>query len=112
MSRRTRGFMGPKIERPEDVPAKAPPSTRHPITVSVMGELRLYARGIEEVRGIFGAPPQVAEHPREVTQKAFAPPSVEARGGALRVASIGSSRVVLALRHDADSRGRYAREPS
>ena len=44
---------------------------------------------------MFGAPPQVAEHLREVAQRPFAPPSVEARGGALRVASIGSTRVVL-----------------
>ena len=53
------------------------------ITVSVMGELRLYAIGIEEVRGMFGAPPQVADHLREVAQRAFAPPSLEARGGLL-----------------------------
>jgi hypothetical protein len=48
-----------------------------------MGELRLYAIGIEEVRGMFGAPPQVAEHLRQVAQRAFSPPSVEARGGLL-----------------------------
>jgi hypothetical protein len=53
------------------------------ITVSVMGELRLYAIGIEEVRGMFGASPQVADHLREVAQRAFAPPSVEGRGGLL-----------------------------
>jgi hypothetical protein len=54
-----------------------------------MGELRLYAIGIEEVRGMFGAPPQVAEHLRAVAQRAFAPPSIEGthdpvgRGGLL-----------------------------
>jgi hypothetical protein len=48
-----------------------------------MGELRLYAVGIEEVRGMFGASPQVAEHLREVASRAFAPPAVEARGGLL-----------------------------
>jgi hypothetical protein len=48
-----------------------------------MGELRLYAIGIEEVRGMFGASPGVAEHLREVAQRVFAPPSVEGRGGLL-----------------------------
>jgi hypothetical protein len=48
-----------------------------------MSELRLYAIGIEEVRGMFGASPQVAEHLRDVAQRAFAPQSVEARGGLL-----------------------------
>jgi hypothetical protein len=48
-----------------------------------MGELRLYAIGIEEVRGMFGASPPVAEHLREVARRAFAPRSVEARGGLL-----------------------------
>jgi hypothetical protein len=48
-----------------------------------MGELRLYAVGIEEVRGMFGAPPPLAEHLREVARSAFAPPAVEARGGLL-----------------------------
>jgi hypothetical protein len=48
-----------------------------------MGELRLYAVGIGEVRGMFGASPQVAEHLREVARRAFAPPAVEARSGLL-----------------------------
>ena len=54
-----------------------------------MGELRLYAIGIDEVRGMFGASPQVAEHLRAVAQRAFAPPSMEGphdhagRGGLL-----------------------------
>jgi hypothetical protein len=54
-----------------------------------MGELRLYAIGIAEVRGMFGAPPQVAAHLRAVAQQAFAPPSTEGsadpsgRGGLL-----------------------------
>src|SRR4029453_5979548 len=68
---------------------KAPQPPLHSITVSVMGELRLYAIGIEEVRGMFGAPPQVADHLRVVAQRAFAPPSMEGphdplgRGGLL-----------------------------
>jgi hypothetical protein len=48
-----------------------------------MGELRLYAVGIDEVRGMFGASPQVAEHLGEVARRAFAPPAVEARSGLL-----------------------------
>jgi hypothetical protein len=48
-----------------------------------MGELRLYAVGVEEVRGMFGASPPIAEHLREVARRAFAPPAVEARGGLL-----------------------------
>ena len=54
-----------------------------------MGELRLYAVGIEEVRCMFGASPQVAEHLRAVAQRAFAPPGLErshdpvGRGGLL-----------------------------
>ena len=42
-----------------------------------MGELRLYAVGIEEVRGMFGASPQLAEHLRTVAQRAFAPSTLE-----------------------------------
>jgi hypothetical protein len=48
-----------------------------------MGELRLYAVGIEEVRGISGAPADQAAHLREVAAKAFAPAPDEARGGLL-----------------------------
>ena len=54
-----------------------------------MGELRLYAVGIDEVRAMFGASPQVAEHLRAVAQRAFAPPGLEGphdpagRGGLL-----------------------------
>src|SRR4029434_7755841 len=48
-----------------------------------MGALRLYRVGIDEVRGMFGASPLVAEHLREVARRAFAPPAVEARGGLL-----------------------------
>lgn len=54
-----------------------------------MGELRLYAVGIEEVRGMSGASPQVAEHLRAVAQRAFAPSGLEGphdpagRGGLL-----------------------------
>ena len=35
-----------------------------------MGELRLYAVGIDEVRGMFGASPLVAEHLREDHRRA------------------------------------------
>ena len=48
-----------------------------------MGELRLYAIGLEEVRGMFGAPPPVAEHLRSVAQRAFAPPVEVGRSGLL-----------------------------
>jgi hypothetical protein len=54
-----------------------------------MGELRLYAIGIAEVRGMFGASPQVAEHLRAVAQQAYAPRGAEGspypggRGGLL-----------------------------
>ncbi|HET9302825.1 MAG TPA: hypothetical protein VFO20_08615 [Propionibacteriaceae bacterium] len=48
-----------------------------------MGELRLYAVGIEEVRSMFGASPQVADHLREVARRAFAPPAEVGRGGLL-----------------------------
>lgn len=48
-----------------------------------MGELRLYAVGIEEVRGISGAPEDKAAHLRDVAAKAFAPAHDEARTGLL-----------------------------
>jgi hypothetical protein len=54
-----------------------------------MGELRLYAIGIAEVRGMFGASPQVAEHLRAVAKQAYAPRSTQGspypggRGGLL-----------------------------
>jgi hypothetical protein len=65
------------------VSTKVPRPAFHSITVAVMGELRLYAVGIEEVRGMFGASPQVAEHLREVARRAFAPPVEVGRGGLL-----------------------------
>ena len=77
-----------RCSQPRRIP-KAPRPALHSITVSVMDELRLYALGIDEVRGMFGAPPQVAEHLRAVAQRAFAPPSMEGspeavgRGGLL-----------------------------
>ena len=49
-------------------------------TVSVVGELRLYAVGMTEVRSMFGASPEVAQHLRDVAQRSFAPPAVESRG--------------------------------
>ena len=48
-----------------------------------MGELRLYALGIEEMRGIFGAAPAQAEHLRAAALRALSPPAPEARGGLL-----------------------------
>ena len=51
--------------------------------MSGMGELRLYAVGIEEVRGISGAPDDQAAHLREVARKAYTPVPDEARAGLL-----------------------------
>jgi hypothetical protein len=48
-----------------------------------MGELRLYAIGLEEVRSMFGASPAVADHLRGVAQRAFAPPAGDERHGLL-----------------------------
>ena len=48
-----------------------------------MGELRLYAVGLDEVRGVFGAPDGQAAHLREVARRAFAPPPDPARSGLL-----------------------------
>ena len=48
-----------------------------------MGEVRLYAVGIEELRGVFGAAPDQAAHLREVAAQAFAPAAAETRGGLL-----------------------------
>lgn len=39
-----------------------------------MGDLRLYAIGIDEMRGMFGAPPDRAAELRGIAQRAFAPP--------------------------------------
>lgn len=46
-----------------------------------MGELRLYAVGIDEVRGIFGASPSSAGHLRELAQQAFTPATESQRSG-------------------------------
>jgi hypothetical protein len=48
-----------------------------------MGELRLYAIGIEEMRGMFGASPPEQERLRAVATRAFAPPRDDARRGGL-----------------------------
>jgi hypothetical protein len=48
-----------------------------------MGELRLYAIGIDEMRGIVGAAPQQAEQLRELAHRAFAPAGPPAPGGLL-----------------------------
>lgn len=53
------------------------------ITVSPMGELRLYAIGVDELRGVFGSPPATADHLREIAERAFAPPTTDHRGGLL-----------------------------
>lgn len=48
-----------------------------------MGELRLYAIGIDEVRDMFGAPTGLAERLREQAQIALAPPQDPHHGGLL-----------------------------
>jgi hypothetical protein len=48
-----------------------------------MGELRLYAVGLDEVRGVFGASPELAPRLRAMAQQAFTPPAEEARSGLL-----------------------------
>ena len=48
-----------------------------------MGEVRLYAIGIEELRGVFGAREDQAAHLREVATRALAPAPAEARTGLL-----------------------------
>ena len=48
-----------------------------------MGEVRLYAIGIEEMRSIFGSAADQAAHLREVAAQALAPAPVEARPGLL-----------------------------
>jgi len=51
--------------------------------VSGMGELRLYAVGLDEVRGVFGAPADRAARLREVARRAFTPAAEESRTGLL-----------------------------
>jgi hypothetical protein len=46
-----------------------------------MGELRLYAIGIEEVHDMFGAPPELAERLRAQADAALAPPPATERSG-------------------------------
>ena len=48
-----------------------------------MGELRLYAIGIDEMRGIVGAAPQQAQQLRELAHRAFAPAGGPAPTGLL-----------------------------
>lgn len=48
-----------------------------------MGELRLYAIGIDEVRGMFGARPDQAARLREVAQRALEPAPAAPSGGLL-----------------------------
>lgn len=48
-----------------------------------MGELRLYAIGIDEVRQMFGAPAGLAERLREQARIALSPPPSEAHSGGL-----------------------------
>jgi len=48
-----------------------------------MGELRLYAVGLDEVRGIFGASPETAAHLRTIAERAFTPAADESRTGLL-----------------------------
>jgi hypothetical protein len=48
-----------------------------------MDELRLYAIGLDEVRGMFGASPPVADHLRQVAQRALTPVADSSRSGLL-----------------------------
>lgn len=48
-----------------------------------MGELRLYAVGMDEVRAIFGASPSLADHLRGLAQRALAPTEDPHRSGLL-----------------------------
>lgn len=48
-----------------------------------MGELRLYAVGMDEVRGIIGASPATAERLREIAHRCLAPAAEPARSGLL-----------------------------
>jgi hypothetical protein len=48
-----------------------------------MGEIRLYAIGIDELRGIFGAPPETADHLRRLAEQALAPRAPDSRSGLL-----------------------------
>src|SRR5690606_40003393 len=50
---------------------------------SAMGELRLYAIGIDEVRGMFGARPDEAQRLREIAARALEPEPVAPSGGLL-----------------------------
>ena len=59
------------------------PGVKGQATVSSMGELRLYAIGIDEMRGMFGAAPPEQERLRGVAARAFAPPRDDARRGGL-----------------------------
>ena len=51
--------------------------------MSGMGELRLYAIGLDEVRGVFGAPPERAGQLRALAERAFTPAPAEPRTGLL-----------------------------
>lgn len=48
-----------------------------------MGELRLYAVGMDEVRAIFGAAPSTADHLRQLAQRALTPAGDPQRTGLL-----------------------------
>jgi len=48
-----------------------------------MGELRLYAVSLDEVRGVFGASAETAQHLRAMAQQAFTPAPEESRTGLL-----------------------------
>lgn len=48
-----------------------------------MGELRLYAIGVDEVRGMFGSSPEHAHQLRQIAQQALAPAATARSGGLL-----------------------------
>ena len=51
--------------------------------MSGMGELRLYAIGLDEVRSVFGAPQERAGQLRALAERAFTPAPTESRTGLL-----------------------------
>lgn len=68
-----------------------------------MGEVRLYAIGLAEVRAVVGAPAPLAEHLREVAQRAFSPVGQPDAARASLLSKLGpifrrvpAARVVLA----------------
>lgn len=66
-------------------PTRAAHSDRRSASVCGMGELRLYAIGIDEVRAMFGADDHHAAELREIAAVTLAPPEPPKQGGLLGV---------------------------